>query len=53
MLGPVTTVIGKHKRPKAFAAAKIRIDSGRWFTERSRGGFVVHGNNPISVRKDG
>jgi len=48
--GPVTTVLGEHKRPKAFAAAKNRIDSWRWFTERSSGGFVVHGNNPIRVR---
>jgi hypothetical protein len=35
---------------KAAALVKITSTLGRWFTESSRAGTVVHGNHPISVR---
>ena len=35
--------------PKAAAAAKFIVCSGRWFTESSRAGIAVPGNHPFSV----
>jgi hypothetical protein len=48
--GTLTTVLNEHNRPKAPAAVTISFDIWRWFTETSRGGIVVLGNQPIPIR---
>jgi hypothetical protein len=49
MPGPIATVMGEHNRPKAPAAARIIYDSWRSYTESSRGGIFVIGNDQINV----
>ncbi len=47
--GPITTVHKEHIYCELPAAAKIRLTSRRWLSDRNRSFAVVLGNHPISV----
>ena len=47
--GPITTVHGEHPYRELTAAAKIRLTSKRWISDRSRSAAVVLGNHPYCV----
>ena len=49
--GPITTVQGGHKVPKATAVTRVGSAAQQWFSESSGSGIVVLGNQPISVRR--
>jgi hypothetical protein len=49
--GPITTVHGEHPYRELTVAAKIRLTTKRWISDRSRSAAVVLGNHPISVRR--
>jgi len=50
ILGPITTVHKEHICRELPAAAKIRLTSRRWLSDRSRSLAAALGNHPLRVQ---
>jgi len=48
---PITTERNEHMHVNPLVGARIRNPLRKWFTEGSMAGAVVHGNHPLSVRR--
>ena len=51
--GPITTVHDGRIVPTAAAVTRVGSAAQKWFSESSRSGIAVLGNQPISVRRIG
>ena len=49
----ITTILDGRIVPKATAATRVCSTAQQWFSESSRSGIVVLGNQQISVRRMG